>query len=373
MGSFKTGWKWRLLGGLVVVTLPLAAAAWLKGPTIAGWYYVHGLSRAGDDAERELWQARIHRLGRPGLSLLLDGLQQADPRACANIGQTLIAFPSDQVGSVEVATGLAEVFPRLRGPGQEAALGILVECLRRPTAPAGEASPGVFLPAIARLLAAAAQSPDRDVHAGALRLAEAAVGGNDARQLRDSSRELVRTCVQSENISNRIRAVRLAQSPSLDLVDQIVPLLNDPTPEVRQAALLALGPAPEVLATDDLLQWLHDPDPGVRKLCETALRGRGLPDLHLQLGRFLTDSRPANRMQVLDLLQEAADLEPGVWLRRLSHDRVPAVRAAAVRAAGEQQFVDLSDRLEQMAQNDPSPTVRQLARYYLNSPKRRPR
>jgi hypothetical protein len=41
------------------------------------------------------------------------------------------------------------------------------------------------------------------------------------------------------------------------------------------------------------------------------------------------------------------------------------VRAAAVRAAGEEQQVDFSDRLTQMAQNDPSPTVRQLAQYYL--------
>jgi hypothetical protein len=71
-------------------------------------------------------------------------------------------------------------------------------------------------------------------------------------------------------------------------------------------------------------------------------------------------------LQVLEQLRQANDLEPGVWLRRLSHDPVPAVRAAAARAAGENDQVDLSDRLTQMAQSDPSPTVRQLARYYLS-------
>jgi hypothetical protein len=41
------------------------------------------------------------------------------------------------------------------------------------------------------------------------------------------------------------------------------------------------------------------------------------------------------------------------------------VRAAAARAALEQRVRSLADRLEQMAQNDPSPSVRQLAQYYL--------
>jgi hypothetical protein len=73
------------------------------------------------------------------------------------------------------------------------------------------------------------------------------------------------------------------------------------------------------------------------------------------------------RLQVIDQLRYAHDLEPGVWLRRLSHDPAPAVRAAAVRAAAERHTVHLTDRLEQMAQNDPCPTVRQLAKYYLSS------
>ena len=61
----------------------------------------------------------------------------------------------------------------------------------------------------------------------------------------------------------------------------------------------------------------------------------------------------------------AHDLDPGLWLRRLSHDPVESVRAAAVRRMSKETVIDLTDRIDQMARSDPSPTVAQLARYYL--------
>src|SRR5262249_52604611 len=152
--------------------------------------------------------------------------------------------------------------------------------------------------------------------------------------------------------------------PQIHLLDQVIALLDDPAPEVRRLALVALGPCDEAVATDDLLRWLHDPDAEVRRSCENALRGRKLSEGQIRLGRMLTDPRPGVRLQVLDGFRRNSELEPGVWLRRLSHDPEPAVRAAAVRAASELPLANLSDRLEQMAQSDPSPTVRQLAHHY---------
>ena len=58
------------------------------------------------------------------------------------------------------------------------------------------------------------------------------------------------------------------------------------------------------------------------------------------------------------------ELDAAVWLRRLSHDPAPSVRAAAARAVYEW-GVDLTDRLEQMVRSDPSATVVAQARYYL--------
>jgi hypothetical protein len=151
----------------------------------------------------------------------------------------------------------------------------------------------------------------------------------------------------------------------MDLLEKVVGLLNDPAVEVRRAAILAVGPADQVVRDEGLLPCLHDPDPEVRKLTESALVGRGLRPEHIELGRLLTDPDHLKRVQVLDHLREAPDLDPGLWLRRLSHDPAPSVRAAAVRVMSKLTLIDLSDRMDQMARTDPNPTVAWLARYYL--------
>ena len=125
------------------------------------------------------------------------------------------------------------------------------------------------------------------------------------------------------------------------------------------------GQAHQDLVTDDeLLPLLHDADPEVCRLCEVVLRSRGLEDQHIILARLISDERPLARLEVLQYLEEAHDLAPGVWLRRLCHDSSAAVRAAAVRAAASYDVADLRDRLREMAQNDASETVRQLAGHY---------
>jgi HEAT repeat protein len=211
----------------------------------------------------------------------------------------------------------------------------------------------------------AAAVPASDVHALALAAAEVLIGQLDTSP--ESSppiRELVRACYQDLDKANRLKALHLSRRPSLELTNAAVVLLNDPDADVRAGAMLTVGTSDTAICTDDLLHWLHDPDPEVRRLCEKALRTRGLPDAHLRLGRIVSDAHAESRLQVFELLKETSDLDEGVWLRRLSHDASPAVRAAAVRAAGEQGLMSLSDRLQQMSQNDPSPTVRQLAQFY---------
>jgi hypothetical protein len=86
----------------------------------------------------------------------------------------------------------------------------------------------------------------------------------------------------------------------------------------------------------------------------------------LHLGRLLTDPRPRARLEVLDHLNRD-DLVPGLWLRRLSHDSSPHVRAAALRVMSQQTLIDLTDRIDQMARSDPSPSVAQMARFYLGN------
>jgi hypothetical protein len=104
----------------------------------------------------------------------------------------------------------------------------------------------------------------------------------------------------------------------------------------------------------------------VQNLCELALRSRGLTESHILLARLISDDRPSARLQVLRHLRDASDLDVGLWLRRLCQDSAPAVRAAAVRAAAAQSDVDLRQCLDEMAREDSSPTVRQLAGHYLS-------
>jgi HEAT repeat protein len=184
-------------------------------------------------------------------------------------------------------------------------------------------------------------------------------------------RELAKACLGDTQGENRARAVQLSLNPGMDLQRYLLPLLRDPEAEVRRLALLALGPAQDVIVSEELLRWLHDPDPEVRRLCETALRGRKLSENHIQLGRLLTADKAQVRLQVLDHLRKATDLDPGVWLRYLSQDPVPSVRVAAMRAASTQAFVHVPfhDRLEQMC-SDPNPSVSQLAQFYLLEKKR---
>jgi hypothetical protein len=221
--------------------------------------------------------------------------------------------------------------------------------------------------ACARLLTASAHCDLAETRAHALTLCAVLLQRNGGAEAVSPGRNLVRGCLADPDPATRVLAIRLALHPGMDLLDDVAPLLNDPSVAVRRAAIVAVGPADQVVRDEGLLPCLHDADPEVRRIGELALRGRGLRPEHIKLGRVLTDPSPLIRLQVLDYLQRTPDLDAGIWLRRLSHDPSPAVRAAAMRAMCQQTSVDLTDRIDQMARNDPSPTVCVLARYYLKN------
>ena len=364
--------KLLFVGLAVGALLLLAGVGWLERTPLFVWYAVHRLVNARDN-DRQVCVERVAQLDLAALPKLIECLRGANTQASANARAGLLGIverrPPADSRRAHLALSLAEQFATLSEPGQETALeieGVLLQT-RQPGAPNAD-----LLAALARMLAETARRTDNGVHALALRLVLGLIDPRTQPDLIRASRDLTRTCLGDQAPDNRIQAIDLAVQPGVDLLEAVVPLLRDPVPEVRRSAMLAVGSASNVINTDDLLPWLHDPDPQVRILCEKALRSRGLRDAHVKLGRLMTDSRPGVRLQVLDLLREANDLEPGIWLRRLSHDPTPAVRAAAVRAASDQamlKMINLTDRLEQMAQNDPCPSVRQLAQYYLTAQK----
>src|SRR5205823_6586158 len=144
---------------------------------------------------------------------------------------------------------------------------------------------------------------------------------------------------------------------------RLAPLLRDPDARVRRHALLALGGDRDLTDEEQLLALLHDADADVRRVCEQTLRSRGLTEDHLRLARLISDADPSVRLQVLPLLRRTSDLDPEAWLRRLTLDAAPAVRAAAARAAGP--VPRMPARLTELARSDPSPTVCDVARFWL--------
>jgi hypothetical protein len=330
--------------------LVLLGLAWLLTPSLRAWYLLRGL-RAADEAARPAWAAAVGALGEPALDPLLAGLAEGHGDNCAAALDALL----DRVPPGVLAGRLVKSYSRLPADARLRALNVLTAWMSR--CPDDELHQRA-----ADLLPLAAAEPE---------CLEAAVGLAAAVMSRPRPADVAAVCsklaregLASPSAPVRVRAVSLCLQPGLDLLEPVAALLKDPSAEVRRAALVAVGPS-EVAGEESLLPCLHDADAQVRDLARSALMARGLRPEQVELGRLLTHPRSRVRLEVLDRLPEVADLDPGVWLRRLSQDGSPAVRAAAARAMGSLPAADMSDRLEQMARTDPSPTVAQLARYYL--------
>lgn len=189
-----------------------------------------------------------------------------------------------------------------------------------------------------------------------------------SRQDAEACRTLIRAGLKSSDNKARLRATRLAAAPQFGLKKEVVPLLDDPTAEVRRAAMAAVGPlgiGEPVIEADELFRWLNDPDAEVRMVCEAALSTRGLePDL-IDAGRKLTHPEASERLTLLVDIQRGKNgvfRTPGPWLERLSRDADPAVRAATARVAYESRlaFAGWLNRLI----DDPDPTVKRIAEYH---------
>jgi hypothetical protein len=366
-------WSRKFLGGLLLVfLLGCGIVAWRERITLLSWFYIRNLVRASETSQSR-WVGRVANLGEAAFPGLFDGLTQPDAHICANVcaalGQMTHTWGRGDARTADLALRLAREFPRFSTAGQKQVLDLAAGWFREP-----EHQPDSLLSACGHLVSESATVTEDEVQSSALDLCGILLNQPSENQVskpRDAAHKLVAAALQASSVDNRLRAVRLSLYPGMDdLLEQVGTLLSDESPHVRRAALIAIGPAREAVHDDQLLPCLHDPDAEVRRLCEQALIARGLRPEYLELGRLLTDPQPARRLQVLDRLRESTELDSGLWLRRLSHDTCPSVRVAAMRAMTQQSFVDLSDRIDQIAREDASPTVRQLAQFYLTCPRR---
>ena len=355
--------KWLFL---LLTVLVLAGVGWQR-TRLLSWYYVRQLVRA-DKENRDAYVKRVADLDQAVVPRLFSHLERPEEQACDNVAAALACLverwgPED-ARSVEVVEELDKNWHRFSEAGKLWSLQVPAVVLHRSDTKSPDAR---LLTAASELLSASIENTD--LRPGTLALGAALVRHCPRGPVGQRCRDLGLGGLNDPVPENRVRAVNLllcAGDP--ELLARVVPLLKDEPAEVRRAALVALGPAKETVGDDDLLPLLHDADAGVRKLTEEALRSRGLPENHLLLAKLISDDRPEQRLRVVHHLFQTDDLPVGIWLRRLSQDPAPAVRAAAVRAAHFQTQADLRDRLGEMARQDPSPTVRQLASYYLSRP-----
>jgi hypothetical protein len=372
-------WSRKFLAALLLLfLLGCGIVAWRERATLLSWIYIYNLAHASSESSRERWAGRVAKLGETALPGLFDCLRQTDAGICANAGRALelMSRQGDRDGActADLALRFAREFDRFSPAGQKQALDLAADWFSAGRCHFTDSSQVTLISACGSLLAGAATVNEENVRASALQLCDlllSRAGGEHAGKPLDSALKLAAAALHSATADNRLRAVRLSLYPGMaDLREQVATLLSDESTEIRRAALIAISRDRDAIHDDQLLPCLHDPDPEVRRLCEQALIARGLRREYLELGRLLFDPRPTQRLQVLDRLRESTELDPGLWLRRLSHDPSPSVRVAAMRAMTQQSFVDLSDRIEQIAREDSAPTVRQLAQYYLNCPRR---
>jgi hypothetical protein len=344
--------------------------AWIERTPLLTWIYVRGLARANEESQAG-WVERVAGQDAEAVPPLVNLLNQDDAQVCGNSEAALIhlstRWNADDPRRQDLAQRLADSFARFSGVGQGSALKVALSWLSVDST--GQPPSTETIRQCARLLEEAARVKGTNAHASGLELAATLLARSHEAELTKPCQRLTIACFQDAEAENRARAVEMALNPSLDLAKQAASLLNDSAPEVRRVAMLAVGVAKDAVTTDDLLPWLHDADAEVRRLCELELRGRGLQDNQLRLGRLITDPCSKKRLEVLSYLHGSGggDLDAGVWLRHLSHDPAPEVRFAAIRVVKEDGLAELNDRIDQMARNDPSPTICDFARRCLNS------
>lgn len=167
----------------------------------------------------------------------------------------------------------------------------------------------------------------------------------------------------------RIAAVKcLGELPIASAAAPAVAYLDDPkSAEVRKQVLVSFARRPALLSEDEVLRHLStDNDPTVVEVARIVLEVRGLNQEQISLGRMIFHPKAEIRASVMPLLRNRTDIDPVIWLMRLSHDPEESVRLGAVDALAARMSPEVGQRLAEMARTDRSPAVRKSAARFLS-------
>jgi hypothetical protein len=318
----------RGVAGLVLVLLGTAAWAGSNWNSLQTRYAAHRLQTSSSDEDRASWADALAARGDDGTRRLLELLRAGEPpvrgAAAAALDRHLSSLPENDPQATVLSGQILDLFAGCDEPGREAILSILPIVLSR---------------------------------AGTVHVSE--------------SKPVVSAALKMPSVTARLAAIRAAMNPQIGLRSEIVTLLEAGEPEIRRAALFAVGPASDgeaVIGDEALFHWLHDRDAGVRTICREALVSRGRSEAEIALGRRLVAPDAAERLKLLLDLRfddDVSDVEP--WLERLSRDVDPSVRAGSVRVMMElciERQTPPPAWTTRLAERDADPTVRRIAHFY---------
>jgi HEAT repeat protein len=329
--------KWVIrCGVLFLVFAAVGCLAGLNAPFLKTQYAAYQFRNANTDEERAQAANRLVNLGSSGQAKLVEivksGSDSCRSAAANALDSYLSAMPEGDRRAVPVAGQLLDSFSSMDDAGRKTVLGLMSNILKR-------------------------------------------TGNTFAAKCR----EAIAVGLKASDTETRVLAIRLTLHPDVRMRTELFPLLTDPEPRVRGAALYGVAAASDgeqMFADEELFRWLHDPDEGVRKVCYDAFVSRGRSDAEINLARRLSNPDAVERLKLLyDLRYEDDVIDPEPWLERLSRDREPALRAGATRVILEvmaERKLSCPAWVARVTDGDPDPTVRRIAAYFrkvlLHSP-----
>jgi hypothetical protein len=328
---------------------------------------VHQLPQVGIAEQRQI----LSRLAEnPDLStgwLLYSLSQSSSPEEAEALGQGLVQV-SENLSEEALDSHLARaafLFKSMEPFAQAETMAWLAKAFANKTSPTLTERRST---ATKRLLDSAYLSEENAVQAAALQMSVGILKQNPTPEVMGSIKQLVSAGAKSESSLVQIQAITVALNPKTDCLQEVAICLKSPHREVRQAAILALGPASETTMDEVLLPSLHDEDQTIVHLTETALQARGLREDQIRLGKLMADPKPVKRLEVLDHLSATRDIDPMIWLKKMSNDPSPAVRAAAARALNQERTSPSENQTAKASLREMNETVKKLDSFYKEYP-----
>ena len=359
------------LGGLAVFSLGIWGAwNWFGAsrgvPVRSG---SEAVISQGEAASQNSVARRLSQSDADALSKLYQAITAPDARP-----EPLTAQTTSE--TIELLSGLRTGFSGFSPYARAAALETAVKLLERFTL---EPAPAEWNPAFTKtheLLVAGLGDNSPGVRAGAI----AAIGrlwdwlpGRSLLNVevdllsdqKDAMLDLVTRCLADTAPAVRATAVAcLAALPrELDAkAEPAVAYLKDSEEVVRRQVLASFAQRPEVLSEELILPLLYDPSMEIKSLAHEVLERRGLTRDQIGLGELAYHPDPKVRSSTFAFLNNRVDIDSEVWLIHLSRDPAESIRLQAAQELLKRGSEEGRARLEEMAAIDPSELIRKELR-----------